>query len=223
MSLPRRLARAILQLIGLFTVIGLLITLIALPVLPRILQVEDKISKADYIVPLAGDRHRYFKAAELFKGGYAPKVLLSNSFVRPPTRYDAALDEMGIDIPPPHELRRRLLVHLGVPEQAMESFGDGHISTVEEAEALRAFLSNKPEGMPERIILVTSPYHTRRAKTVLSDVMPNVQFMVTALPERRLKSQWWRDRDSAITSVLETFKFLHYLLGGRFRSVITSR
>jgi hypothetical protein len=48
--------------------------------------------------------------------------------------------------------------------------------------------------------------------------MPDVHFMVTAPPERRLKPQWWRDRDSAVLSVLATFKFAYYLLGGRFQA-----
>ena len=125
---------------------------------------------------------------------------------------------MGIVIPRPRELRRQLLHHLGVPGNALESFGDGHVSTAEEAEALRDFLSTRSGGMAKRIILVTSPYHARRAKLIFSDTIPEVMFMVTSPPENRLKAQWWTDRESAILSVLESFKFVHYLLGGRFRA-----
>lgn len=218
MSLPRRLFRLILQFIGLLTLLGLLAALIALPLLPRILQVEDKIKKADYILVVSGDWSRYFRAAELYKEGFAPKVLVSNAYVRPPSRFNKTLSEMGIEVPPRHELRDRLMVHLGIPADATEVFGDGHISTAEEAEALRDFLAEKRLGKSPEIILVTSPYHTRRAKLIFSDTLPDVHFTMTAPPEKRIKSQWWRDRDSAIRSVLELFKFGYYLIGGRFRS-----
>lgn len=80
MSLTRRIFRAVLQFIGLATVLGLLGAFITLPLLPRILQVEDRITKADYILPLAREWHRFLRAAELYKSGFAPKVLLSNAW-----------------------------------------------------------------------------------------------------------------------------------------------
>lgn len=222
MSLSRRLVRALLQFFGLLTVIGLVLGLIAIPVLPRILQVKDALQSADYIVPLAGDWHRLITAAELYKAGLAPKVVLSNARIRPPTRLDEIREGMGEPRSDPRAFRERLMRHLGVPDDAMASFGDGHISTSEEAEAFREFLDrDKSRTGQERslsVILVTSPYHTRRARMIFRDTMPDVRFMVTAPPERQLKAQWWRDRDSAVLSVLETFKFAYYLLGGRFQA-----
>lgn len=222
MRLPWRFVRAFLQFVGLLTVIGVMLALIALPILPRILQVEDKLEKADYIVPLAGDWHRLIKTAELYKAGLAPKVVLSNARIRPPTRVDRIKEDMGMPDPDPREFRQKLMRHLGVTAEAISEFGNGHISTPEEAEAFREFLERRPSGSggekPLSIILVTSPYHTRRARTIFRDTMPDVRFMVTSPPERRLKPQWWRDRDSAVLSVLETFKFAYYLLGGRFQS-----
>ena len=38
---------------GVLTVIGLITAALALPLLPRILQVEDTLQKADFILPLA--------------------------------------------------------------------------------------------------------------------------------------------------------------------------
>lgn len=219
MSLSRRIFRAIFQFIGLLTVFGLLAALVALPLLPRILQVEDKVTKADYILPLAGEWHRFLKAAELYKAGLAPSVLLSNAKDREPSRFNAVLDDMGIEIPPRSQLRRRILVHLGVPPDALAEFGRGHISTAEEAEALRTFLGQRSVTEKPRIILVTSPYHTRRAKMIFSDLVPDADFIVTAPPEGKLVARWWTDRTSAITSVLESFKFAHYIVGGRFRNL----
>lgn len=225
MRLLRALTRGILQFIGLLTVIGAILGVLALTILPRILQVEDRIEKADMIVPLAGDWHRLIKAAELYKAGFAPLVVLSNAYVRPPSRIDAIREDMGVPRPEPHAFRRKLLIHLGVPLSAMDAFGDGHISTLEEAEAFRAYLKkHAPTNGNDtiRVILVTSPYHTRRAKTVFEDTMPDVRFLVTAPPEDRLKKEWWTSQRSAVLSVVESLKFLHYLVGGRLGGVPSS-
>jgi uncharacterized SAM-binding protein YcdF (DUF218 family) len=193
-----------------------------LSLLPRILQVEDKLQKADYILPLAGDWHRLIKAAELHKEGFAPMVLLSNSRVRPPSRLNVLREEMGIEQIPQRAFRKRMLPHLGVPENSLKEFGDGYVSTAEEAEAFRSFIKTQKIislGKPSwRVILVTSPYHTRRARMIFDAAMPDIQFLVTSPPEGRLKAQWWRDQRSAQLAVLEGFKFAFYLLGGRFRS-----
>jgi len=222
MFLFRRPARALFQVIGVLTVIGLIAAALALPLLPRILQVEDTLQKADFILPLAGDWHRLIKTAELYKAGYAPKVVLSNARVRPPSRYDEIRRDMGFDMPAHREMRRRFMLHLGVPQEALSSFGEGHISTAEEAEAFRKFINDggagSQAGKSLRVILVTSPYHTRRAKMTFEEAMPDTAFLLTSPPEDKLNAQWWRDQRSAQIAVSEAFRFTYYLLGGRFQS-----
>lgn len=222
MSFFRRQMRLLFQIIGFLTVIGLLLAAIAVPLLPRLLQVQDKIEKADYILPLAGNWHRIIKAAELYNSGYAPKVVLSNSRIPPPSRFNKISKAIGVERPERREMRRRLLLHFGVPESAHLAFGEGHISTTEEAEAFRNFLAQRDKGLEDgkrqRIILVTSPYHTRRAKLIFEAAIPEAQFMMASPPEGRLKPQWWRHQKSAQLAVSEAFKFTFYLLGGRFSS-----
>lgn len=222
MPLFSRPARALFQIIGVVSVFGLLSAAAAAMVLPRILQVEDKLQRADYILPLAGDWHRLIKAAELYKAGYAPAVMLSNSRLRPPTRLHLLREEMGIKRQNPREFRKRLMLHLGVPEDVLTAFGDEHISTTEEAKAFQNFLNEhktgSQAGKPQRVILVTSPYHTRRAKMIFEAAMPDTFFMITSPPEGKIVAQWWRDQRSAKLAVLEGFKFAFYLLGGRFLS-----
>jgi uncharacterized SAM-binding protein YcdF (DUF218 family) len=104
---------------------------------------------------------------------------------------------------------------MGVPASATAEFGNGHISTVEEAEALRSYL-----GVREAtIILVTSPYHARRAMLTFARAMPKMHFVVASPPEGRLHDPWWGDRDSAIQTVTEAAKLAFYWLGGEFRSI----
>jgi uncharacterized SAM-binding protein YcdF (DUF218 family) len=222
MTLFNRPARAFFQIIGVLSVLTLLAAAAGAMVLPRILQLEDKLQKADYILPLAGDWHRLIRAAELYKAGYAPRVLLSNSRLRPPERIDRLKAQMGIQRQNPRQFRDALMAHLEVPPGALAAFGEGHISTVEEAEAFREFLKQRksanPQDKPLRIILVTSPYHTRRAKMIFEDTIPSARFMVASPPEDRLAAQWWRDQRSARIAVSESFKLTFYLLGGRFHS-----
>ena len=50
---------------------------------------------------------RYFVAAELFKAGFAPKVLLGNGRLLPPNRWDRLLVELGWPDIAPNEVRAR--------------------------------------------------------------------------------------------------------------------
>ncbi len=239
--MPRPL-RLFLTSLGLLAILGLIAGAVALTLLPSWLQTEDPPERADYIVVLDGDPLRYFVAAELFKAGYAPKVLLSNGRLLPPNRWDRLLVELGWPDIAPNEVRARALAHLGVPREATAAFGDRLISTLEEAEALRAYLGDRdslvgacpdrrtgthPGSSPgqafagtcaARLILVTSPYHTRRVRIIFGDVMPATRFVVVATPEGRIASRWWGDQFSAIATVLETAKIVNYRLGGVFRA-----
>ncbi len=209
-----KLIRGTLQLIGLCTVLTVVIGVLALFRLAAWFQYQDTPQKADYILPLAGDAHRLIEAARLYREGYASKILISKARVRPPTRFAKLRWELGYPKIDKVEFRLRLMALLGVPAGAMQPFGKGHISTVEEAEALRLFLG----GRPGKIIIVTSAYHVRRAKLIFQDVMPGSIFLAVAPAEGRMKRRWWTHQFSAEQTIMETAKLAHYLLGGVFRS-----
>ncbi len=209
-----RLAGKVLQVIGFLTVLLIAGGVVAFLFLAPWLQYQDQPERADYIVALAGDGHRLIKAAELYKQGLAPKILLSNERIRPPSRLQELAAQLGYPKVDPVEFRRRLLVQLGVPESAMESFGEGHISTAEEAEALKRFLA----GRARTVILVTSPYQARRAKLVFEHVMPQVRWLIVWPPEGSLPERWWADQDAAQRTVSETAKLLYFWAGGVFRA-----
>jgi uncharacterized SAM-binding protein YcdF (DUF218 family) len=212
--MPGKFIRLVLQTIGLVIVVAAIGAVIAALTLGHWLQYQDPLQKADYIVPLAGDDHRLLKAAKLYKQGFAPAILLSNARVLPPSRVEEIDAKLGHPRVGPREERKMLLDYLGVPEAATAEFGNGHVSTYEEAEALRAFIGNRGVS----IILVTSPYHTRRAKLTFERVMPSAHFMIASPPEGQLHDPWWRDRDSALWAVTETAKLAYFWLGGVFRA-----
>lgn len=211
----RRAIPRVLQIIGLLSIAGAVAAAVTFFLLADLLQVDEPIERADYILPLAGDRHRVIRAAELYREDVAPVVLWSREYTPPRSRLQNLLVEMGYSLAEPKDFVPRLLEHLGVPSRAVEPFGDGHISTVEEAEALRRHLGNRNLT----IVLVTSPYHTRRAKMIFERTMPNVRWIATSTPEGRIPARWWTDRNAALLVVPEVAKLVHYWFGGAFRAV----
>ena len=215
----KRIVRGTLQAIGLLAVAGAIAAATAFFFLAPLLQVEERVERADFILPLAGDGHRIVRAAELYRDGIAPTVLLSIDHRPPPTRVQEIAAGMGYAPPEPREFQRKLLAHLGVPGAAVVPFGDGHISTVEEAEALKRHLG----GRRATVVLVTSPSHTRRAKMIFERTLPNVRWLIAMPPEGRLPARWWTSRESALNAVLEATKLAHYWMGGAFRAADAER
>lgn len=210
----RRVLRRLLQAAGLLALAGIVAAVVVFFSLASILQVEEKIERADYILPLAGDWHRIVRAAELYRDGVAPRVFLSQEHEPPPTRIQEIVAGMGVPRIEQREFLPKLLAHLGVPGASVETFGDGHVSTIEEAEALRRHIG----GRRVTIVLVTSPYHSRRALLTFQRTLPNVRWLVATTPEGRLPERWWTDRDAALRAVPEAAKLVHYFLGGAFRA-----
>lgn len=211
-----RLFGRFLQLVGLLTILGLPAGSAALYFAGQWLQRTDQPAKADAVVCLSGDEQRLLYAAELFHQGYAPRILTS----RPaPAAEDERMEQVRQRIGFPafenHEAYvRAFLEDLDVPAEAVEFYGQGVVSTLEEAEALRAYLGGKPAVL----LVVTSPYHAFRAGMVFRDVLPECTILALKNPHEHFVERWWTDQQSAVQVVLETAKLAHYFLGGGFRS-----
>lgn len=211
----RRATALLLQAVGALALTGLLAACLLLFFAGQWLQINDAPAKADYILPLAGDGNRNIYAAELFEQGWAPRILVSRAHEYPPTRMDRLKLRMGYpEFPDQRAWYEAMYGALGVNLDVLEYFGNGHLSTVEEAEALRSHL----KGAPVRLLLVTSAYHARRAKTIFQDVYPEAEIRMVITPYAPFEEQWWADQYSAQMVVLEAAKTLHYLLGGAYRS-----
>lgn len=200
---------------------GLLALVLALALIPALyfagqwMQVHDQPQKADYILALAGDAHRFIHAADLYKQGYAPTILVSIPAQKPPTILTKIQHMMGYpDFDSAESYAKAFYGVLDVPQEVLQPFGNGHLSTVEEAEALREHLG------PDRptLLLVTSPYHARRAKLVFESVLPEARIIMTVTPYEHFDEHWWKDYYTAPKVVLEAAKCVHWLLGGVFRS-----
>lgn len=173
------------------------------------LSVADPPRKADAILVLGGDFSRPFQAADLYRQGLARRIYIS----APARKNDfRLLDAAGIPYPREEETVRAVLLKKGVPASAIEYLGKELISTAEEAQAARALFG---KGAP-RLLIVTSPYHLRRAKMIFADALPAADIRVIASSYDPFPSPWWKDQDAARNVLQELAKLVFYRLGGRF-------
>lgn len=144
--------------------------------------VDDGPAASDAIVILGDDNYagdRATRAAEELKAGWAPRIVASGRYLRPYASI-AQLEQ--------HDLLDR-----GVPASAIIPFAHRAENTREEGQALAKFLSG--HGW-KRIIVITSNYHTRRARYILERVLPpgTELRMLSANDTDYDPDNWWRTR-----------------------------
>lgn len=170
---------------------------------------SDLPRKADAIVVLGGSFARPFQAADLYRQGLAPKI-----YVSVPVREHQyrLLDEAGIAYPREEEVARRILLQHGVPASAIEYLGKDLISTAAEARATHGVFAR---GAP-KLLIVSSPYHLRRARMTFTDALPAAEIGMIASSYDPLPQAWWRDQSAARNVLSELAKIAFYQLGGRY-------
>lgn len=198
--------------LAVFVVLVLLLggaTAIALNFAANWLVRNDAPVKVDVIVSLSGDPRRPFAVADLFKAGYAGQV-----FITAEARGAAfeALDNIGIAFPRMENVYREVLLKRGVPDSAIRLVGKNLLSTAAEAEAVKEAL---PPGAT--VLVVTSPYHTRRTGMIFSDALGAERVRVVASGNEPFPERWWTEQEAARNVLLESAKMIYYKLGGRFR------
>lgn len=208
----KRIVSYVLQTVGLLSLLALLLGSIGLYFAGRWLVLDEAPAPADLIVLLAGDLSRPLYGADLYHRGYAKRIAVSRPVPQPQTEN---LRPLGIHLPRQDEQYREILQRKGVPAKAISVFGEGNLSTVQEAETLAALLGRQPA----RLLIVTSPYHTRRVKIVFTHLLPQADIRVLASPYEEFPQRWWTHQGAAVGVMLETTKLLYYYLGGAFRTL----
>jgi uncharacterized SAM-binding protein YcdF (DUF218 family) len=189
----------------------LLLALLVGPRLGSFLVLEHPLTKADVIYVLGGSRmERPLEAADLYRDGWAPLVLLSRQ------RLDGgehALRERKVPFATEADLQRTTLATLGVPLDAIEILKDEQVSTAAEADAL---LARAVRGQWSRIIVVTSMMHTRRAGIAIGRRLEPLGIDVLVRGSRYDQmdvEHWWRDRDDFRFTLFEYQKLALYWVG----------
>ena len=127
------------------------------PSLASRLVVERKLERADANLVLSGSaayKERTKKAAELYKQGVAPRIIITNDGER------AGWSTIDQRNPPYVELEQRELLANGIFPDAITVLRGEVTGTDMEAKALAKEADERPLSS---VVLVTSPYHTRRA------------------------------------------------------------
>lgn len=188
--------------VGVLVVATLLTHRAWLPLIGQALIVSDPLTHADAVVPLAGDTERVLYSAALLHQGYAPRLALTSM---PPTDIEWTYARQARD----------LALRKGVqPDQIIEVPGL-NTSTYSEAQTIRQFAEQ--HGW-RTLLVVTSPFHTRRARIILRDVFRDsgVDVRVRPVEDAWYKPErWWRRPMGRRMTILEYLKLLLFWIGYR--------
>jgi uncharacterized SAM-binding protein YcdF (DUF218 family) len=158
--------------------------------------VQDRIEPAEAILVIGDDNltsDRAAEAATLFRAGWAPQVVASGRMLRP---YASIADFIARD-----------LENKGVPASAIVRFSHRADNTLEEAQGLQVLIAQK--GW-RRILLVTSNYHTRRARYIFRKVLPDtVRLQVVGASDTQFEpTTWWASRQARKLFFFEAVGYL---------------
>ena len=159
-----------------WVILGLVLLLVVSRI-GRFLGPTDQLQKADVIVAISGGdtASRAATATQLYKDGWAPKLVFSG----------AALDPLS---PSNAAVMREIAIRSGVPgddviaeERALDT-AENAINSVVILKQLNA----------KRVILVTSGYHQRRAAMEFREVVgKNVQIINQPAEDKSWPKYWW--------------------------------
>lgn len=152
---------------------------------------DDRPESADVIILLGDDNYqadRATRAAELYREGWAPRIVASGRFLRP---YASLAELMQ------HDLLER-----GVPAGAILRLPSFAGNTREEAVMMRRLAERQRW---RRLLVVTSNYHTRRTRHIYTRVFRNSAGVriIAARDAEYAPANWWQVRTGRKRFLLE--------------------
>ena len=159
---------------------------------------EDRLANADAIVVLSGGMpYRAEGAADIFRQGYAPNVWLTRPESPSPT-----LAAMHIHFVGEEEYSREILIHEGVPSAAIHILPAQIVDTEQEIDEISHEMR---ADHASRVIIVTSPEHTRRVHALwVRLAAANQKVIVRGAAEDPFdRNHWWRNTRDAYAVVRE--------------------
>jgi len=118
-------------------------------------------------------QRRTLDVIRYFKSGYAPLIILSSG-------KDQTFSEV--------EIIRSLLINRGIPQHAIQILEKYPRSTFENVALVKGTLTER--GV-KSILLITSPYHSRRALWVWRRAMPELVVLAPAVVDTPKESPQW--------------------------------
>jgi uncharacterized SAM-binding protein YcdF (DUF218 family) len=167
--------------------------------------INDRLQPAEAIFLLNSDFDtRPFHAAELFKQGLAPVVVIARAKNTPVVNLGLVPNDTDISV--------GVMEKLGVPPERITvlPFPGGTNSTFDEAAAFKQYAE---KNHVQRIILVTSAFHTRRARWIFEKTLAglSVSIEMAAVPYADFdQTNWWKNETGLITLNNEYVKLVYY-------------
>jgi uncharacterized SAM-binding protein YcdF (DUF218 family) len=155
--------------------------------------------KADLIAVLGGETERVVYGVKLYQEGYAPRISFTGD-----------VEELLLFKTTFPEMARQYAESAGVDPGAILTARA--TSTYGEAQQIARWVHD--EGF-HTVLIVTSPYHLRRARWIFTREIHEVKLYFTAVPlsESRFRfPDWWRDEQSGIWVMEEYVKLAFYHL-----------
>jgi uncharacterized SAM-binding protein YcdF (DUF218 family) len=169
---------------------------------------EDTLGPADAIVVLSGGMpERADEAARIYVRGYAHEVWITR-----PESPAADLSEMGIQYTGEESYSRQILIHFDVPGENIRALPSIVVNTEREVEEISSEM--RRQGLAS-VIIVTSPPHTRRVRTLWRKLVgENPRAIVRAAPLDSFDADhWWRDTRDALSVVRELLGLMNAWVG----------
>lgn len=158
--------------------------------------VDEPPAKADAIVVLSGDSidgKRVRRAVDLYQQGWAPRILLSGPLMRPNLSEGVFMVQDAI--------------RFGAPESALEIVESKADSTLQEKDEILGYAA---KHNCYRLIVVTSDYHTRRARTIYAaeSKKRGMAVIIVSAPQFLVgRQRWWQNRQARKGMINEFIKF----------------
>jgi len=166
---------------------------------------DSPLQKADLIFVLNGDYNtRPFYASDLYRQGLSPLALIAQAESSP-------AELLGLEDNPTH-IAVEVMQMKGIPKEAILILKENGpvTSTFDEARALRTYIETHEV---HSVILLTSEFHTRRARWVFERELRGlpVRLEVAGAPHIGFDAgSWWQNESGLIYVNNEYIKLLFY-------------
>jgi uncharacterized SAM-binding protein YcdF (DUF218 family) len=172
------------------------------------LVVEDPLAHADAIVVLSGSMpYRAVEGSQIYRQHLAPEVWLTR-----PSGPGEDLQRLGLEYTDEETYNAEVLEKLGVPADSIRVLPDEIVNTQDEVLLIAKQLK---ETGKTRVIIVTSPPHTRRVRALWKSLVgKNPQAIVRySRTEPYDARHWWHDTRDSLAVLRETLGLLNVWAG----------
>lgn len=172
------------------------------------LTVTDPLAPARAVVVLGGAMpFRAIEAAEVYHAGWASEVWVTNPM---PTEEEVAAAKVGVRKIPEQDYSLEVLANLGVPAEHVRLIDRRVVNTADEMRSVASL--SAPE---DRIILITSKYHSRRVRTLWRRLIGEQPHAIIryAATDPFDADRWWRNSHDGLMVIHEWFGLANVWLG----------